>query len=299
MSKSTKALNKSLSLCTERKHNTYLSYTAKNILSNKVAMVCVSVILVILTVSVIAPLICRYDYQTTEFKAINTKPCKEHLFGTDVLGRDLWARVWKGTQISLFIGILGALLPQIMGVIIGCVAGYIGGFIDHVLSGVIEIGVCVPSLVYITLISIWLNQSAGTVIVAIAVSSWMETALFVRGRVIQYKSRDFISAARIQGAGTLRIIVIHIFPNIAGSVIVSIFAAIPKAIFTEAYLSFIGLGASSSVSLGQLCKAGTSVYRLYPYQLVIPGIVISILVMSFYILGNCLNDALDMRLKSR
>lgn len=281
------------------KNKTFLSRAVVNIINNKIAFACLAFIFVISIFSFVAPLICRYDYLTTNFQTINTPPNKEHWFGTDILGRDLWARVWRGTQVSLFIGLLGSIIPQFIGVVIGCVAGYSGGMVDHILTGFIEVCICVPSLVYITLISLFLGASTGTMIFAIAISSWMETALFVRGRVIQFKSRDFVVAAKIQGASSIKIITKHIIPNIAGSIIISVFSAVPKAIFTETYLSFIGLGASSTVSLGQLCKSGTSVCRLYPYQLIIPGGIISALILVFYMLGNCLNDALDMRLKNR
>ena len=275
----------------------FWSDSIESILKNKLAMVCILVIALFAVISVIAPMICQYDYQTTDYLQANKAPSGEHLFGTDILGRDMWVRIWKGVAVSLLIGILGAIIPQIIGVIIGSISGYIGGMVDLIFMNVVDMFVCVPSLVYITLISIWLKPSIWSVIFAISISSWMETARLVRGRVMQFKNREFVLASIAQGASGLRVIVKHVLPNIMGTVIISVFSAIPTAIFLEAYLSFIGLGASSTISLGQLCRSGVSMYRLYPYQLFIPGVIISLLILAFYVLGNCLNDAFDVRLR--
>jgi len=272
----------------------YWRETLSFLLRDKLALASAVCVLTITLCAVFAPMKSAFLFDMVDMSNINLFPDGVHLFGTDALGRDLWSRVWVGTRISLIIGVAGAILPQIMGFAVGCAAGYCGGWVDLIIMGIVDIGVCVPSLVYVTLVSLWLGSSLFAVVFAIAVSIWMDTARMVRGRIMQYRNREFVLAAQLQGASPFRVIMKHILPNILGHILVSVVAAIPTAIFLEAYLSFIGLGIISPMtSLGQLCKSGSSIFRLYPYQLFIPGAVISLLILAFYILGNCVRDALD------
>lgn len=268
------------------------------IFRDKLVLASAVCILVITLFAVFAPMKSTFAFDMVDMSNINISPGGAHPFGTDTLGRDLWSRVWVGTRVSLIIGVAGAILPQIIGFVVGCVAGYSGGWVDMVIMGIVDVGVCVPSLVYVTLASLWLDSSLLAVVFAIAVSSWMDTARMVRGRIMQYRNREFVLAAQLQGASAFRLITRHILPNILGHILVSVVAALPTAIFLEAYLSFIGLGiVSPMTSLGQLCKTGSSIFRLYPYQLFIPGAVISLLILAFYILGNCVRDALDPHMR--
>ena len=144
----------------------------------------------------------------------------------------------------------------------------------------------------------WLAYGPVAIIIAIAITGWMDSARVVRGRMLQFKNREFVLAASTLGASPIRIIFRHILPNILGQQVVNISSAIPAAIFLEAYLSFIGLGIKSPMtSWGQLCQVGSEFYRLYPYQLFIPGVFISVTILAFYLFGNCLRDALDPHLR--
>ena len=262
-------------------------------------MVSLAVITIIALMAVFAPILCPYKYETTDLLATNLGPCREHWFGTDSLGRDQWARVWIGARTSLLIGIGGAVVPQIIGIFLGGISGYFGGWVDMLIMRIIDIGVCIPSLVYVTLIMLWLGSGPAAIVLAIAITGWMDSGRVVRGRMLQFKNREFVLAAKTQGASSLRIIFRHILPNILGQQVVSISSAIPGAIFLEAYLSFIGLGIKSPMtSWGQLCQMGASFYRLYPYQLFIPGVFISVTILAFYLFGNCLRDALDPHLRN-
>ena len=225
-------------------------------------------------------------------------PSAEHWFGTDAGGRDLWTRVWVGARISLIIGLGGAIVPQIIGIFLGGLSGFFGGWVDMLIMRIIDVGVCIPSLVYVTLIMLWLDAGPVAIIIAIAITGWMDSARVVRGRMLQFKNREFVLAASTLGASPIRIIFRHILPNILGQQVVNISSAIPAAIFLEAYLSFIGLGIKSPMtSWGQLCQVGSEFYRLYPYQLFIPGVFISVTILAFYLFGNCLRDALDPHLR--
>lgn len=270
----------------------------RRIRSDKVAVISFTFILLISLMAIFAPMLCQYGYDTTSMGNGNLSPSGEHWFGTDSLGRDLWARVWVGARISLLIGLCGAIVPQIVGIVLGGIAGYFGGWLDMLIMRIIDIGACIPSLIYVTLIMLYFGSGPAAIVLAIAMSFWMDSARVVRGRMLQFKNREFVLAARTQGASSFRVIFRHILPNILGQQVVSVSSAIPSAIFLEAYLSFIGLGvASPMTSWGQLCQLGASFYRLYPYQLFIPGAFISVTILAFYLFGNCLRDALDPHLR--
>lgn len=270
--------------------------TARRLLANRGLVCSMAVILLLLLLALTAPWVCPRSYDATNTACSNLAPSLEFWYGTDTLGRDMFARVWQGVRVSLLIGILGAIIPQIIGGLIGCVSGYFGGRIDSAIMSAVDIGACIPTLVYITLITLLLGNSIGTLVLAISLSSWMGAARNCRSRMLQFRSREFILVAQAQGLPPFHIIGKHILPNIAGQLVVNIFTAIPAAIFSEAYLSFIGLGiASPMTSLGQLCKSGVSLYRVYPYQFWIPGVLLSVVIMAFYVLGNSLRDILDPR----
>ena len=276
----------------------YWKDALRRIKADKVAVFSFCIIAVIVLLAIFAPMLSNTNYETTNLLKTNLHPSSEHWFGTDSLGRDMWSRVWVGARISLLIGLGGAILPQLIGIFIGGISGYFGGWIDMLIMRIIDVGVCIPSLVYVTLIMLWLDSGPVAIIVAIAITGWMDSARVVRGRMLQFKNREFVLAAQTQGASPFRIIFRHILPNILGQQVVNISSAIPAAIFLEAYLSFIGLGIKSPMtSWGQLCQAGASFYRLYPYQLFIPGALISITILAFYLFGNCLRDALDPHLR--
>ena len=290
--------NRGLSDVIVRPSVSYWKDVFRRIKSDKVAMVSLSVIIIISLFAIFAPIFSKYGYETTSMLETNLKPGGGHIFGTDSLGRDLWARVWMGARVSLAIGVCGAIVPQIIGIFLGGISGYFGGWVDMVIMRIIDVGVCIPSLIYVTLIMLFMGSGPVAIIIAIAMTGWMDSARVVRGRMLQFKNREFVLAARTQGASPFRIIFRHILPNILGQQVVSISSAIPGAIFLEAYLSFIGLGIQSPMtSWGQLCQVGASFYRLYPYQLFIPGVFISVTILAFYLFGNCLRDALDPHLR--
>lgn len=279
----------------------YWKDVSRRLRTNPVAMVCLGVIIIIILFSIFAPMFCPFGYETTDLMAGNLAPGMDpnHIFGTDSAGRDLWARVWVGARVSLLIGLGGAIVPQLIGIFMGGISGYFGGWVDMLIMRIIDVGVCIPSLIYVTLIMLFMGSGPVAIIIAIAMTGWMDSARVVRGRILQFKNREFVLAARTQGASAMRIIFKHILPNILGQQVVSITSAIPGAIFLEAYLSFIGLGIQSPMtSWGQLSQLGSSCYRLYPYQLFIPGIFISITILAFYLFGNSVRDALDPHLRT-
>lgn len=277
-----------------RPSRSYWSNVLRRLLKNRMAIISLIAIIIIVLMAIFGPMMVPYGYETTNLMDGNKWPSATHWFGTDKPGRDLWARVWMGARISLLIGLLGAVIPKVVGVIIGGISGYFGGWVDMVIMRAIDVFSCIPNLIYLTLITLLIGSGPFAIIIALSMTTWTGCARMIRGRILQFKSREFVLAARTQGAGAGHLIFRSILPNIMGQLVVDVTSSIPQVIFTEAYLSFIGLGIQSPMtSWGQLAEMGSSVFRIHPYQLLIPGALISVTILAFYLFGNCLRDALD------
>lgn len=265
---------------------------------NKVAMAGLGIIVLMILFSVIGPWLTSYRYNETNLSHINAPVSGEHWFGTDTLGRDLWARVWTGARVSLLVGVVGAVVPSLIGIVIGGISGYFGGRLDMVIMRFIDICICVPQLIYVILIMIYFGSGPGPIIAAFAITGWMGSARNIRGLVLQLKEREFVLASRALGASPFRLIAKHLIPNTLGIIIVGITTAVPAAIFYEAYLSFIGIGIKPPMSSwGQLVNEGIKVFRVYPSQLFIPSAFICITMLSFNLFGDGLRDAFDPKLR--
>lgn len=277
----------------------YWSDVKRRLLKNKIAMAGFIIIIAIILLSVIVPIFSEYSYSFQNLSNINAGPSREHLFGTDSLGRDLWVRMWYGARVSMAMGIFGSIIPSIIGIIIGGISGFFGGKLDMIIMRFIDIIMCVPSMIYMILIMLYIGSGPAALIFAFAITGWMGTARSVRGLVLQLKEREFILGSKVLGASAGRLIFDHLIPNTLGIVIVSMTMAVPGAIFQEAYLSFIGLGiAPPTPSWGQLANSGVAAFRVFPTQLLIPAIFISITMLSFNIFGDGLRDALDPKLRT-
>lgn len=219
-------------------------------------------------------------------------------FGTDSLGRDLWTRTWQGTQISLFIALVAALVDLFIGVAYGGISGYFGGAVDTVMQRIVEIISGIPSLVWIILLILIMQPGLFAITVSILATSWVSMSRIVRGEMLKLKNQEFVLASRTLGASNGRIIFRHLIPNSMGMIIVNTMFSIPSAIFFEAFLSFIGLGIRQpGASLGALINTGYEVLQLHPYQTLFPGVIISLLMICFNIMGNGIRDAFDPKLR--
>jgi oligopeptide transport system permease protein len=276
----------------------YWPEVGRRLMRSRMAVLCLGILAVIVLLSIFVPVFSPYRYDATNLKLKYVKPCAEHPFGTDSLGRDVFTRIWMGARASLLIGILGAFAPYIIGMIVGAASGWYGGWVDMVLMRLVDIMICIPAMIYMILILMVMRGSIQSMVVAMAVGGWMGAARGFRGRVLQFKNREFTLAARVLGASPKRIIFRHILPNILGNMAVSLTASIPGAIFMEAGMSYIGLGISPPMtSLGQLSADGVKLYMTRFYMFIIPTIVIGIIIFTFYMFGNCLRDALDPKLR--
>ncbi|MDF2587957.1 MAG: transporter permease subunit [Anaerocolumna sp.] len=285
---------------------------------NKIAMVALVVIVVFILFAIIGPMLSPYSYDQQIRGDENLGPSAKHLFGTDQLGRDLLVRVMVGSRISLIIGIGSALIVLVIGSAYGAIAGLLGGLADNIMMRIVEIIYSLPDILIIILLQIIISdplqkafdkgslfgglQKLGPGIVAIFIVYgllyWVGMSRIVRGQVLQLKQMEYVNAATALGANNSRLIRKHLLPNCIGTLIVTTMLQIPSAIFTESFLSFLGLGvAKPMASLGSLASEALNGIQSYPYRLLFPAIAISIIILAFNLFGDGLRDALDPKLK--
>ncbi|WNR46427.1 ABC transporter permease [Paenibacillus roseipurpureus] len=265
---------------------------------NRLAMAGLIILVTLIVLAIIVPWVSSYDYQTQNLKLKNAVPSSSHLFGTDDFGRDVWTRVWWGTRISLFIGIVAALIDLVIGVIYGGISAYYGGKVDEIMQRSIEIVYAIPFLLIAILLIMVIGSGISSIIIAYSITGWVPMARLVRGQMLTLKEQEFVLASRTLGASPMRIIMRSLIPNALGIIIVQITFVVPSAIFTEAFLSFIGLGVKPPLaSLGNLLSDGANYIRLYPHRLIFPTIIFSLILLSFNLLGDGLRDALDPKMR--
>ncbi len=243
-----------------------------------------------------------------------------HVFGTDSVGRDLMARTMYGARVSIMIGIMAAIIVLFIGSIYGSISGLAGGAVDFVMMRIVELIYSIPDVLIVLLLQVvikeplneWFDKSdlaiakalsaLGSGVVSIfitfAMLYWVTMARIVRGQVLQLRKQEYVTAAIALGAGNKRIIRRHLLPNCVGALVITTCLQIPSAIFLESFLSFLGLGVSAPMaSLGSLCSDALATITLYPYRLVYPAVILTIIVLTLNLVGDGLRDALDPRLK--
>lgn len=219
-------------------------------------------------------------------------------FGSDNFGRDLWTRTWSGARVSLMIAIAAAVIDMLIGMSYGLISGYFGGKVDIIMQRILEISNGIPRLVIVTLLLLILKPGMLTIIFALMLTEWIGMSRIARAEMLKLKEQEFVLASRTLGAGPFFIIFKEILPNIIGPIITQVMFSIPTAIFTEAFLSFVGLGIPvPECSLGSLISDGFNSFTTHSFQILPPITVMALLMLSFNLVGDGLREALDPKLK--
>lgn len=301
---------------------------------NKVAMVCLCIIIVIMIFAFIVPSFYPYTYKDQIMGANNLAPMQysadelaridagekvfPHIFGTDKMGRDYAIRVMMGTRISLLVGLIAAAIILVIGATYGAIAAFAGGWVDLIMMRIVDIIYTIPDVLLIVLLSFalkaplaalstapgfkWVSvvgENMISIFIVFALLYWVGMARMVRSQILMLKESEYVTAARALGASSGRIIKKHLLTNCIGTLIVTTTLQIPSSIFTESFLSFLGLGVAVPMpSLGSLASDAINGLNTYPYLLFIPAAVISLIILSFNLLGDGLRDAFDPKLKN-
>lgn len=230
--------------------------------------------------------------------ATGEKDSQYFWFGTDTLGRDLWTRTWVGTRVSLYISVVAVAIDMLIGMSYGLISGYFGGKVDSVMQRIAEVVNSIPTLVIVVLLMLVLKPGLVTITCALMITGWISMARIARAQMLKLKEQEFVLAARTLGAKNFFIIFKEILPNIIGQLITNTMFSIPNAIFTEAFLSFVGLGMPEPMpSLGSLISYTFQNFTTHTYQIVAPVIVLALLMLCFNMLADGLRDALDPKMK--
>jgi peptide/nickel transport system permease protein len=248
--------------------------------------------------ALLAPLIAPYDPSFIDSEHVLSPPSRAHLLGTDQLGRDVLSRIIWGGRISLLVGFVAVGITIAIGAILGALAGYYGKMLDSMIMRFVDIMLCFPTFFLILAVIALLEPSIWNIMVVIGLTSWMGVARLVRAEFLSLKERDFVLAARAQGAGDLRLIFRHILPNAMAPVFVAAILGIGAAILTESALSFLGIGVQPPTpSWGNILTAGKDNIEIAYWLSLYPGLAILITVLGYNLLGEGLRDALDPKIE--
>jgi oligopeptide transport system permease protein len=264
---------------------------------NKLAIVGVFILAIVVLMAIFVPIFSPYSYRE-QLGVYNAPPSAKHWFGTDDLGRDVFVRAWMGARISLFIGITAAVIDLIIGVLWGSISGLVGGRVDDIMMRIADVLTAVPYLLVVIILLVVLQPGLLPIIIALSITGWVNMARIVRGEVLSIKNQEYVLAARTLGAGTGHIIAKHLIPNALGAILVTMTLTIPSAIFTEAFLSFLGLGVPQPMaSWGTMASDGNNAIDTAPWRLIFPAVLISLTIFAFNAVGDGLRDALDPKLR--
>ncbi len=273
------------------------------IIKNKLAILGFSLLVIIVFFAIFGPSMVSYSPSQQSLTKANLAPTGDHWFGTDDLGRDMWARTWYGARVSLTIGLVAALIDLVIGVVVGGISGYMAGRgkkgdrIDMTLMRIVEILYGIPYLLVVILLMVIMEPGIKAIIIALSVTGWVGMARIIRGQVLQLKSQEYILAAEKLGTSHPKIIFRHLIPNTMGIIIVNLTFTIPQAIFAESFLSFLGLGVQAPfASWGTMANDALGVILSGQWwRLFFPGFLISLTMFAFNSFGDGVQDALDPR----
>ncbi|MFV0423381.1 ABC transporter permease [Oleidesulfovibrio sp.] len=248
--------------------------------------------------AILAPWLAPHDPTVLDVYAILQPPSTAHPFGTDALGRDILSRMLYGARVSLWVGFVAVGISASIGTVLGLIAGYFRGIVDELIMRFVDVMLCFPSFFLILAVIAFLEPSLGNIMIVIGLTSWMGVARLVRAETLTLRERDFVAASRLAGAGTARILFMHILPNAIAPVLVAATLGVAGAILTESALSFLGLGVQPPMpSWGNMLMEGKDVLEFAPWLSLFPGTAILITVLGYNLLGESLRDIFDPRLR--
>jgi oligopeptide transport system permease protein len=276
------------------------SEARRRLRSNRAAVVAGGVLALLVLASLLAPVASRYAIDQVDWtlSPLASPPslANGHWFGTDSNGRDLFVRVWSGTQVSLLVAVLATLVSLAIGVAWGATAGYLGGRVDDWMMRFVDVLYALPYMFFVIILTVVFGRSLWLIFLAIGAVGWLTMARIVRGQALALRQREFVAAAITLGLPTHRIIARHIVPNVLGTVVVYATLTVPQVILFESFLSFLGLGVQEPLtSLGRLVAEGALEMETAPWQLLVPSAVLALLLLCLNFLGDGLRDALDPR----
>lgn len=262
--------------------------------SNRLALACAMTIAILTLAAIFIPMLSQATYYDIDLSIKNQPPSSLHWFGTDDLGRDIFIRTWYGARISLFIGMMAALIDLVIGMLWGGIAALAGGKVDECMMRLADILYSIPSLLIIISLMVVMGPGLLTILIAMTVLGWITMARVVRGQLLQIKQHGYVLAAHALGAGFWRILFKHLLPNAVGPIIVTLTLTIPSAIFTEAFLSYLGLGVQAPIaSWGTMASEGVAALEYYPWRLFFPAGFICLTILAFNIVGDGLSDSFE------
>ena len=265
---------------------------------NRAALLGLILILVIILLAALAPVVARYDPNVLNLADMRKPPSAAHWFGTDDLGRDVFARVVYGARTSLMIGFVPSLISLVLGTVLGLMAGFLGKKVDAVVMRLADVVLAFPSLLLAMVVMYTLGSSILNMFIALSIVNWAGTARVVRAQTLSIKEKEFVEAARSMGVSRPRIVFRHVLPNCLPNLIVLFTLDIPGAIMWESSMSFLGVGDPNAASWGLMVSQGKSYAYMCPWLILAPGLAILVTVMAFNFLGDGLRDAIDPYMKT-
>ena len=288
----------------DEKNSEFIAVSSKTFLKdawdrfkkNKLALFGLIFLSVLIIGAILVPMLSPFDYESQDILNRNALPSLAHPFGTDKLGRDIFVRVMYGARISLAVGFSTAAINLVIGIVYGGISGYVGGKVDMVMMRIIDVIYAVPTLLYIVLILMIFGNSIYSMMLAICLTSWIGMARQVRTQVMSLKEMEFALAARVIGASDWRILIKHLIINALGPIIVTLTMMVPSAIFTEAFLSFVGIGIDPTIpSWGKLANDCRALIFSYPIQIIWPVSAICLTTLSLNFVGDGIGEALQLK----
>jgi len=275
-------------------HSSLSRDALRRLRKNRLAMAGLMVVVVLLLLAVFADVLAPYSYTKVNFSRLNEPPSRDYPLGTDQIGRDLLSRMIYGARVSMLVGLGAQVIVVLIGVPIGALSGYVGGRTDLLLTRFIDVMYAFPRLLFVILVMSMLGAGLMNIFIAIGLTGWVGIARQTRAQVLAIREKEFVDGARALGAGFSRLLIRHVLPNALTPIVVAVTFGIPEAIFTEAALSFIGVGINPPTpSWGQMVGEGQQYLRSYWHLCVFPSIAIAVTMLAFTFFGDGVRDALD------